>query len=74
MPFDPAKKWNIATESIRPGRRGYRVHGVFAGAPFQSFIVARSKRFWVLVEEKYLKISRVSVGDTVTIAIEPDIN
>ena len=49
VPFDPGTKWSITTQAIRAGRRGYAVRAQINGKPFDSFVVARSKKFWLLL-------------------------
>lgn len=71
VPFDPAKQWGIAPKPIRPGHRGHEVQGSFAGVPFRSFVVPRSRRFWVLVDDRHLEAAGVSVGDSVNVSLEP---
>lgn len=45
VPFDPGVKWEVAIQQIAPGRRGYRVSCRVDATRFDSFIVARSKKF-----------------------------
>ncbi|MFO0969099.1 MAG: DUF1905 domain-containing protein [Gemmataceae bacterium] len=71
VPFDPGERWGLAPVPIRPGRRGFKVQGALAGAPFQSAIVPRSKRFWLLLEDAHLKAAGVAVGASVTVVLEP---
>ena len=71
VPFDPAERWGILAARLWRGRRGYKVRGTFSGVAFQSVVVPRSKRFWVLVEDKHLVAAGASVGDTVTVLLEP---
>jgi len=71
VPFDPAVRWKTAAVAIRPGRRGHAVRGELAGVPFESFVVARSKRFWLLVEGELLRQARVRVGDVVAVQLWP---
>ena len=49
VPFDPGKRWSLAQLKLRPGRRGFPVKATLNGVEFESAIVSRSKRFWLLV-------------------------
>jgi Domain of unknown function (DUF1905) len=71
VPFDPAKLWATPARPLRPGRRGHTVRGELNGISFGSCIVARSKKFWMLVDEEVQKKAGVSVGDTLTVSVEP---
>ncbi len=71
VPFDPSIRWSARAVAIGPRRRGHRVQGTFAGVAFQSVVVARSKRFWVLIERAHLDAAGVSLGDSVEISLEP---
>jgi hypothetical protein len=71
VPFDPAQQWGIAPVAIRRGRRGHKVRGTIDGASFDSFVVPRSKKFWVVLEPDHLKTAGVAVGDSVKISLEP---
>ena len=71
VPFDPAKLWAIPARPLWPGRRGHTVRVELNGVRFGSCIVARSRKFWMLVDEDAQERSRVSVGDTLTVIVEP---
>jgi Domain of unknown function (DUF1905) len=71
VPFDPGKQWGLTAAKLWAGRRGYKVRGSFADVSFQSVVVPRAKRFWVLIDEEHLKAAGVSVGDSVSVLLEP---
>ena len=71
VPFDPAKHWAIPPKQLWRGRHGHSVRAKMNGAPFETFIVPRSKRFFMLVNDELLKALGVSVGDTVSVSVEP---
>lgn len=71
VPFDPAKLWAIATRPLWPGRRGHTVRGESNGISFGSCVVARSRKFWMLVDVEVQQKAGVSVGDTVRVTVEP---
>jgi hypothetical protein len=71
VPFDPAKQWAIPPRRLWKGRHGHSVQAKLNGARFETFIVPRSKRFFMLVNDELLKAAGVSVGDTVSVTVEP---
>jgi hypothetical protein len=71
VPFDPTKLWAIAARPLWPGRRGHTVRGELNGVSFGSCIVPRSRKFWMLVAEEVQWKAGVSVGDAVSVAVEP---
>jgi len=71
VPFDPHEAWSLALDPVRPGRRGYAVHAIFAGFAFESHVVARSRRFWLLLAEEVLRRAGVAVGDVVRVRSTP---
>jgi hypothetical protein len=71
VPFDPAERWNVATQPIRPGRRGYAVAAAIEGCGFASHVVARSKKFWLLLPALVALATNVKEGDEVDVWIEP---
>jgi hypothetical protein len=72
VPFDPGALWGIKQEQIRPGRRGYRVVGVVKGLKFSSHIVARSKKFWLLLPAAIEAGAKVGIGETVAVKLQPE--
>ena len=71
VPFDPAERWGLPARALWRGRRGHRVSGRLAGKAFESAIVGRQRRFYVLVDEELLARARVRVGDTVEVEVQP---
>jgi hypothetical protein len=71
LPFDPASAWNSIPEAIQPGRRGHRVRGTLNGVAFDSWVVSRSKRHFVLIEEPVRLDAGAAVGDAVHVVIAP---
>lgn len=69
VPFDPADRLGLALESLRLGRRGYRVQATLNSHAFESAIVARSKRFWLLIPESVEQVAAVGTGDAVRITV-----
>lgn len=71
VPFDPAERWSIPARALWPGRRGHSVQGTLNGKTFESYVVGRSRRFYVLVTDRLRKSANLSVGDAVEIVLEP---
>ena len=71
MPFDPAKAWGIPVKPLLRGRRGHRVQVSLNGFSFESVIVPRSGKFFLLVEEDIRKAAGVSVGEIVDAVVGP---
>jgi hypothetical protein len=71
VPFDPGKRWSRTPVSLRPGRRGHRVLGTVNGTPFESAVVGRSRRFFVLVTEGMARAAKLREGSTVRVVLRP---
>lgn len=69
VPFDPAVRWSAKARTLRPGRRGFTVEASVGGVAFASAIVARSKRFWLLVPDDVMAKCGAATGDTVSVAV-----
>jgi hypothetical protein len=71
VPFDPAKEWDIEPKSLWRGRRGHSVKAVVNGLRFESFIVPRQKRFFMLIDLKTAKDAGIAEGSVVEVVVEP---
>jgi hypothetical protein len=71
VPFDPGVRWSSTAQPLRPGRRGYLVDATAGGVAFASAIVARSKRFWLLVPDAVMREAGAVTGDTVLVTVAP---
>ena len=71
VPFDPAVQWAIPPKQLWRGRHGHSVHADLNGARFETFIVPRSKKFFLLVTDELQRAAGVSAGDTVSVTVEP---
>ena len=71
VPFDPAERWGRPAVRLRPGRRGHPVSGTINGKAFESAVVGRSRRFFVLVTDAMAKAARLREGSTVRVALRP---
>jgi len=70
-PFDPGERWGLRAVSIAPGRRGVPVQASVESESFESHVVARSRRHWLLVPEPVLRAAARVVGDAVTVTLAP---
>jgi hypothetical protein len=71
VPFDPASVWGSVPKQLWLGRRGHEVIGTVNGFRFESCIVPRQKKFFMLVDNDVRKAANVSAGDTVKVTVEP---
>jgi len=72
VPFDPAVKWHIAARAIRPGRRGFAVRARVNGVAFESYVVARARKFWLLLPPSVTRDAGIAVGDEIALALQPE--
>jgi len=70
VPFDPADRWGIPAGSLWKGRRGHRVRVRIQGVSFESAVVPRAGRFWLLVPEEILESAALAIGDPVAVGLE----
>ena len=71
VPFDPTWTWGIDPKPLWRGRKGHEVKGRLNGCEFKSFVVPRSMKFWMLVDEELKRKTKIVVGDVVRVSIEP---
>ncbi len=71
LPFDPEEVWASRSAPLFPGRRGHRVSGSVNGTPFESAVVARSGKFFLLLDAQTLYAAHASSGDRVDVALQP---
>jgi uncharacterized protein DUF1905 len=71
VPFDPAGVWDIPTRPLLQGRRGHRVQGSLNGSHFESVIVARSGKFFLLIAAEVQQATGIAVGDLVDAVVGP---
>jgi hypothetical protein len=71
LPFSPASRWGVPEVLLWPGRRGYRVKGSVNAVRFESVVVPRSKRFFVLVTDAMKKAGRLRAGSPVEVSVAP---
>ncbi|MEP6633236.1 MAG: DUF1905 domain-containing protein [Luteimonas sp.] len=71
VPFDPAEIWKTAAAPLWHGRRGHRVRATCNGLAFDSAIVARSRRFWLLVEDDVRARAGWEAGEPLRVELVP---
>lgn len=71
VPFDPTEIWGIEAKSLWRGRKGHAVKGKLNGQHFESFIVPRQKRFFILIDKEIERATGVSQGDVIEVSVEP---
>ena len=72
VPFNPVERWGISPEPISPGQRGHRVSvSLNGGESFESAIVPRTRKFFLLLDDEKLATGGVSAGDRVKLTVEP---
>jgi hypothetical protein len=71
VPFDPTWTWGIDPKPLWRGRKGHEVKGRLNDCAFESFIVPRSKKFWMIIDEALKRKAKLSDGDVVKVSVEP---
>ena len=71
VPFDPAEEWQIDPKPLWRGRRGHPVQAVIRRVAFESAIVPRQKKFYLLVDTETAKSAGISSGGFVEVSVEP---
>jgi hypothetical protein len=72
VPFDPAATLGVAATRLWRGRRGYTVLATLNGVSFETFIVPRQQRFFMLVDEDIKREAGVAAGDVLDLVVEPN--
>jgi hypothetical protein len=71
VPFDPAREWNIAPQPLWRGRRGHQVLAKINRISFESAIVSRQKKFYLLIDAETAKSAGISSGGLVEVSVAP---
>jgi hypothetical protein len=71
VPFDPSEAWGIAPARLWRGRKGHTVLATLNGISFETFIVGRQRRFFMLVDEDIKQQAGVAAGAIVSVGVEP---
>ena len=71
VPFDPAAEWKIQPQPLWRGRRGFKVSASIKGVTFDSSVVPRHKRFFLLIDPEVMESAGLVVGKRIRATIEP---
>lgn len=73
VPFDPGERWSMRPLALWAGRKGFPVCATLNGTAFESAIVARSKRFWLLVPAAIEESTGTTKGDVAAFTVAPNL-
>jgi len=71
VPFDPSVEWRVEPRSLWRGRRGFPVRGRIGRTSFESAIVPRQKKFYLLINRDTQRSTGLTEGSHAVITIEP---
>ncbi|MEO7326677.1 MAG: DUF1905 domain-containing protein [Dokdonella sp.] len=71
VPFDPAERWSMPPVRLRTGRHGHRVSARLADIEFETEIVPRASRYFVLVDTQTCTAAGVGIGDEIDVTLQP---
>lgn len=71
VPFDPAAEWKIQPQPLWRGRRGFPVQARIQGFTFDSSIVPRQRKFFLLIDPVVVESAGLVVGRRIRATIEP---
>ncbi|HVE71014.1 MAG TPA: MmcQ/YjbR family DNA-binding protein [Thermoanaerobaculia bacterium] len=71
VPFDPAERWTLPVVSVEPRRRGVEVAATVDDVSFDSAVVARAGRHWLLVDDATARRIEKGKGDEVMVVLAP---
>ena len=71
VPFDPAIEWQLEPQPLWRGRRGYKVMASANGVSFESAVVARQKKFYLLIDADAVRAATLAENDVVDIELRP---
>ena len=71
VPFDPIEEWKIQPQPLWRGRRGFRVKARVKGVAFDSSIVPRQRRLFLLIDREVLESTGLVAGSRIRVTVEP---
>jgi hypothetical protein len=71
VPFDPAERFGVEAQRLWKGRRGHPVRATIGRLAFESAVVPRSGRFWLLIPDEISARADLEIGAEVSVSIEP---
>lgn len=75
VPFDPRATWGVEPSVVAYGRvRGIPVRGSAGGASFESCIIRRWGKYFLLLSAEVVENAGLTPGEDVEIAVSPAIS
>ena len=71
VPFDPEQAWAHKPVRLEGRRHGWPVRGTVDGKPLVGYVGERWGRFFIIIDHALREAAAVSVGDTLTLVVEP---
>ena len=71
VPFDPAQEWGLLPKPLWRGRRGHLVNAAVNGFSFESSIVPRQKKFYLLIDAEAKAAAGVREGSVISVSVKP---
>jgi hypothetical protein len=71
VPFDPEEGWSLKPVRLDSRRHGWLITGNANDVRFDGYIGERWGRFFIIIDPELRKAASVSVGDTLTLSIQP---
>jgi hypothetical protein len=71
VPFDPEEQWSRKPVRLDPRRDGWLIKGTVNGVRFDGYIGQRWNRFFIIIDPDLCDAAHVSVGDKLSIIVEP---
>ena len=71
VPFDPGDEWNLQAQPLWRGRRGFRVKARIKGFAFESSIVPRQRKFFLLIDPVVVESAGLVIGSRIRVMVEP---
>jgi hypothetical protein len=73
VPFDPVKEWGILPKPLWRGRRGHSVSAIINDYSFETAIVPRQKKFYLLIDAEAGKTAGILAGTVVRVEVKPNV-
>jgi hypothetical protein len=71
VPFDPAVEWKLEARPLWRGRRGFKVKARIKRLAFDSSIVPRQRKFFLLIDPEVVESTGLVVGSRIRATVEP---
>lgn len=71
VPFNPAAEWGVPAAGLWNGRKGHFAAVIINRVSFESVIVPRMKKFFLLVPDDICISAKIQVGRMVSVTIAP---